>query len=251
MKQVLETDRNAGAHISDHAAAGALRRIEAGAREARRALQDDEDERAYLSMLRRAWKPAGEDSDREPDSGAEGRPGSSRLILPRRFRCYNLKLGTRGMLDTMAKRCELCGKGPAVGRNVSHAHNVTRRRSRPTSRRFAPSSGPDQACSCLHELHPVEPNNEGCVAGRHVSRIPITASGAPPAIGPYSQAVRAGDLLFISGQIPLDPETGRMVGGDVAAQTHRVLQSLDAIVRAAGATLDDVVKTTVYLGGHG
>ncbi len=66
-------------------------------------------------------------------------------------------------------------------------------------------------------------------------------------MGPYSQAVRAGDLLFVSGQIPLDPATGRLVGGDIAAQTHRVLQSLDAIVRAAGATLDDVVKTTVYL----
>lgn len=80
-----------------------------------------------------------------------------------------------------------------------------------------------------------------------MARIPIASSGAPAAVGPYSQAVRAGDLLFVSGQIPLDPATGRLVGGDIAAQTHRVLQSLDAIVRAAGATLDDVVKTTVYL----
>ena len=80
-----------------------------------------------------------------------------------------------------------------------------------------------------------------------MTRIPVTSSGAPPAIGPYSQAVRSGDLLFVSGQIPLDPATGRLVGGDAAAQTHRVLRSLEAIVHAAGATLDDVVKTTVYL----
>jgi 2-iminobutanoate/2-iminopropanoate deaminase len=80
-----------------------------------------------------------------------------------------------------------------------------------------------------------------------VARIPITSSGAPAAIGPYSQAIRAGELLFVSGQVPLDPATGELIEGDVAAQTHRVLQSLEAIVRAAGATLDDVVKTTVYL----
>lgn len=80
-----------------------------------------------------------------------------------------------------------------------------------------------------------------------MTRTAIASNAAPPAIGPYSQAVRSGDLLFVSGQIPLDPATGQLVEGDVSAQTHRVLQSLDAIVRAAGATLDDVVKTTVYL----
>ena len=80
-----------------------------------------------------------------------------------------------------------------------------------------------------------------------MARIPVTSTGAPAAIGPYSQAVRTGDLLFVSGQVPIDPRTGELVRGDVAAQTQRVLQSLDAIVRAAGATLDDVVKTTVYL----
>jgi 2-iminobutanoate/2-iminopropanoate deaminase len=80
-----------------------------------------------------------------------------------------------------------------------------------------------------------------------VARIPITSSGAPAAIGPYSQAIRAGDLLFVSGQVPIEPATGELIDGDVAAQTQRVLQSLDAIVRAAGATFDDVVKTTVYL----
>ncbi len=80
-----------------------------------------------------------------------------------------------------------------------------------------------------------------------MARIPITSSGAPAAIGPYSQAIRAGDLLFVSGQVPIEPATGELIDGDVAAQTQRVLQSLDAIVRAAGATFDDVVKTTVYL----
>lgn len=80
-----------------------------------------------------------------------------------------------------------------------------------------------------------------------MARIPITCDGAPAAIGPYSQAVRAGDLLFVSGQVPIDPATGELIDGDAAAQTHRILRSLDAIVRAAGATLDDVVRTTVYL----
>ena len=80
-----------------------------------------------------------------------------------------------------------------------------------------------------------------------MARTPITSTGAPAAIGPYSQAVSAGGFLFVSGQVPIDPETGVLIRGDAAAQTRRALQSLDAIVRAAGATLDDVVKTTVYL----
>ena len=80
-----------------------------------------------------------------------------------------------------------------------------------------------------------------------MARTPIACDDAPAAIGPYSQAVRAGDLLFVSGQVPIDPATGELIDGDVAAQTHRILRSLDAIVRAAGATLDDVVRTTVYL----
>ena len=75
----------------------------------------------------------------------------------------------------------------------------------------------------------------------------IETDGAPAAIGPYSQAVRAGSLLFVSGQIPLDPATGEVVEGDVAAQTHRVMQSLGAILEAAGAGFDDVVRTTIYL----
>jgi 2-iminobutanoate/2-iminopropanoate deaminase len=75
----------------------------------------------------------------------------------------------------------------------------------------------------------------------------VSSESAPTAIGPYSQAIRAGSLLFLSGQIPLDPATGSMVEGDIAAQTHRVFANLQAILEAAGASFDNVVKTTVYL----
>jgi 2-iminobutanoate/2-iminopropanoate deaminase len=78
-------------------------------------------------------------------------------------------------------------------------------------------------------------------------REPLSTSQAPAAIGPYSQAIRAGDFLFVSGQIPLDPATGALIEGDVAAQTHRVLRNLGAILSAAGTSFDHVVKTTVYL----
>ena len=75
----------------------------------------------------------------------------------------------------------------------------------------------------------------------------VASDDAPKAIGPYSQAIRAGSLLFVSGQIPLDPSTGRLVDGDIAAQTHRVFANLRAILDAAGASLDHVVRATVYL----
>jgi 2-iminobutanoate/2-iminopropanoate deaminase len=76
----------------------------------------------------------------------------------------------------------------------------------------------------------------------------IQTGDAPAAIGPYSQAMKVGDLLFTAGQIPLDPESMEMVGGDdVAAQTDRVMQNLRSILEAAGAGLDTVIKTTVYL----
>ena len=80
-----------------------------------------------------------------------------------------------------------------------------------------------------------------------MARTPISSAGAPAAIGPYSQAIRAGQLLFVSGQIPLDPATGALVAGGVGVQTQRVIESLGAILASAGGTLDDVVKTTVYL----
>jgi 2-iminobutanoate/2-iminopropanoate deaminase len=75
----------------------------------------------------------------------------------------------------------------------------------------------------------------------------VSADGAPKAIGPYSQAIRAGSLLFLSGQIPMDPATGQMVDGDIAQQTHRVFRNLAAILQEAGASFDHVVRTTVYL----
>ena len=77
--------------------------------------------------------------------------------------------------------------------------------------------------------------------------VQISTSEAPAAIGPYSQAIRAGDFLYASGQIPLDPTTGTITEGGITAQTHQVLQNLGAVLRAAGVSYDRVVKTTVYL----
>ena len=79
---------------------------------------------------------------------------------------------------------------------------------------------------------------------------PISTLDAPAAIGPYSQAVAAsmsGQLVFCSGQIPLDPATGELVSGDVTAATNRVMDNLLAVLRAAGCDFNDVVKTTIYL----
>jgi 2-iminobutanoate/2-iminopropanoate deaminase len=75
----------------------------------------------------------------------------------------------------------------------------------------------------------------------------VSTDAAPGAIGPYSQAVRAGDLLFVSGQVAIDPATGRVVEGDVAAETHQVMRNLAAILAAAGASFDHVVRATVFL----
>ncbi len=75
----------------------------------------------------------------------------------------------------------------------------------------------------------------------------ILTSAAPRAIGPYSQAIRAGQFLFISGQIAIDPATGDLVNGDIAAQTKRVMLNLGEILGAAGASFDHVVRTTVFL----
>ena len=75
----------------------------------------------------------------------------------------------------------------------------------------------------------------------------VTTKDAPAAIGPYTQAVIAGDFVFASGQIPLDPETMEIVGDDVKAQTDRVLRNLAAVLEEAGVGLSKVVKSTVYL----
>jgi 2-iminobutanoate/2-iminopropanoate deaminase len=75
----------------------------------------------------------------------------------------------------------------------------------------------------------------------------VSTADAPKAQGPYSQAVRAGGLLFLAGQIPLDPVTGDLVGGDVVAQARRVLDNLGAVLKAGGLSFADVVRTTVFL----
>ena len=75
----------------------------------------------------------------------------------------------------------------------------------------------------------------------------IQTDDAPQAIGPYSQAIVFENLVFTAGQIPLDPRSGELVGGDIRAQTQRVLENVNAILEAAGASLQTVIKTTVYL----
>ncbi len=75
----------------------------------------------------------------------------------------------------------------------------------------------------------------------------IAAKGAPLAIGPYSPAIRAGNLLFLSGQIPIDPASGVLVTGDIAAQTEQVMRNICALLEAAGAGFEHLVRTTVFL----
>ncbi len=79
----------------------------------------------------------------------------------------------------------------------------------------------------------------------------VATKDAPQAIGPYSQAVKAGGFVFASGQIPLDPQTGEFVPGSIAEQTEQVLRNLSKVLEAAGTSLDMVVKTTVYLADMG
>ncbi len=80
-----------------------------------------------------------------------------------------------------------------------------------------------------------------------MSRIAVNTKSAPRAIGPYSQAICTDTLVFCSGQIPLDPTTGALIDGDIAAQTRQVLKNVHAILEAAGSSLEKVVKTTVFL----
>jgi 2-iminobutanoate/2-iminopropanoate deaminase len=75
----------------------------------------------------------------------------------------------------------------------------------------------------------------------------VTAPDAPKAMGAYSPAIKAGNLLFISGQIPVDPSTGNLIDGDIAAQADQVMRNLTALLRAASASFTNVVRTTVYL----
>jgi len=80
-----------------------------------------------------------------------------------------------------------------------------------------------------------------------MSRKKIETEAAPQAIGPYSQAIRAGGLIFVSGQIPLDPAAGALVSGTIEEETARVMENIRAVLEAAGAGLEDVVKTTIFL----
>ena len=75
----------------------------------------------------------------------------------------------------------------------------------------------------------------------------ISTANAPKAIGPYEQAIKVGEFVYASGQIPLDPKTGTVVEGDITVQTRRVLENLKAVVEAAGSSLERVVKATVFL----
>lgn len=75
----------------------------------------------------------------------------------------------------------------------------------------------------------------------------IASRDAPAAIGPYSPAIKAGNLLFVSGQIPIDPASGNIVDGDIAAQTDQVMRNIAALLQAAGAGFEHVVRTTVFL----
>ena len=75
----------------------------------------------------------------------------------------------------------------------------------------------------------------------------ISSPGAPKAIGPYSPAIRAGQLLFVSGQVPIDPATGNMIAGGIGDQTRRVLDNIGELLLAAGRSFGDVVRTTVFL----
>ena len=84
-----------------------------------------------------------------------------------------------------------------------------------------------------------------------MSKTTVSSPGAPKAIGPYSQAVRAGQFLFASGQIPLDPATGGVVEGDITVQTRRVMDNLGAVLTSAGLSFADVVRTTVFLADMG
>jgi 2-iminobutanoate/2-iminopropanoate deaminase len=75
----------------------------------------------------------------------------------------------------------------------------------------------------------------------------VSTPSAPAAIGPYSQAIKSGPFLFVSGQVPIDPATGNLVDGDIAAETRRVFRNIEEILNAAGSSFDAVARTTVYL----
>jgi 2-iminobutanoate/2-iminopropanoate deaminase len=78
-------------------------------------------------------------------------------------------------------------------------------------------------------------------------RNPVSSTNAPQAVGPYSHAVWTGDLLYCSGQTPIDPATGKLVDGEIGEQTHQAFNNLEAVLKDAGLSMDDVIKVNVYL----
>ncbi|MBI3599091.1 MAG: RidA family protein [Nitrospinae bacterium] len=80
-----------------------------------------------------------------------------------------------------------------------------------------------------------------------MKKIPISTDKAPAAIGPYTQAIRVGNFIFTSGQIPLDPSTNKLIEGDITQQTKRVMENLKAVLEASGSSLKNVIKTTIFL----
>jgi 2-iminobutanoate/2-iminopropanoate deaminase len=101
----------------------------------------------------------------------------------------------------------------------------------------------------VHSLHPFAKDRQGRVTG--MVRVPISSTAAAPAIGPYSPALRVGNFLFLSGQIPLDPSTGQIIDGDIRAQTTRVLENLAGLLKAAGADFSHVARTTIFMADMG
>jgi 2-iminobutanoate/2-iminopropanoate deaminase len=91
-------------------------------------------------------------------------------------------------------------------------------------------------------MHPLEQGRQG-----RVTKSAVSAADAPKAIGPYSHAIRTGELLFVSGQVPIDPATGNLIDGDITAQTRRVMDNLAAVLKAGGLSLQHVVRTTIFL----
>ena len=103
------------------------------------------------------------------------------------------------------------------------------------------------ACLLLSVPAMAKEKDAAAKGAEHKGKKVIVAQNAPPAIGPYSQAIRAGGLLFLSGSLGMEPATGKIAAGGVAAETEQALNNLDAILKAAGASFDDIVKTTIFL----
>ena len=139
----------------------------------------------------------------------------------------------------MAKRCEICGKGPVVGRTVSHAHNVGPRRFEPNLQTVrAIVKGATKRIKRLHAMPPRWQDHQGAsLPPKRSAKAEGGDRRARRAQGDRAVFSRhpAGNLLFLSGQIPIDPATGTLVDGDIAIQTEQVMRNIGALLEAAGA----------------